>query len=66
MSIRNAEAKLYGLRYLRSYIEELRISQGNDKSLFDELHFLITLAQFDGPRTSQLGQDVFALERFIL
>lgn len=57
----NPEAKLYGLRYLSSYIEQVRQSGGSDTRLVDELHFLLTLANFDGPRKSQLGQDVFAL-----
>lgn len=61
MSTPNYESKLYGLRYLFSYLEQARAAKFRDERVLDEMEFLLELAHFKGPRTSQLGQDIFAL-----
>ncbi len=61
MTTPNPEAKLYGFRYLFSYLEQARWAGIKDDAAVDELQFLLELARFEGGRKSQLGQDFFAL-----
>lgn len=57
----NPEAKLYGLRYVLSYIQQLRAAGVEDRSFDDQTAFLALLSRFTSRHKSQLGQDVFAL-----
>lgn len=57
----NPEAKLFGLRYVLSYIQQLRAAGVEDQSFDDQTAFLALLSRFTSRHKSQLGQDVFAL-----
>lgn len=55
------DAKLYGLRYILSYLQSKSQSRQHDDSLLDQLLLLSLIEQLTGQYKSQLGQDVFAL-----
>lgn len=57
----NRDQRLHGLRYVHSYICQLRPHRLFDESLQDQLKFLQYLNALQGNYTSQLGQDAFAL-----
>jgi hypothetical protein len=57
----NPESKLYGVRYVSSYLTQCRISQIDDLDMNDQIAFLLLLAQNRGRYFSQLGQDLLAL-----
>ncbi|MGD9827253.1 MAG: FkbM family methyltransferase [Hyphomicrobiaceae bacterium] len=58
----NPEARLYGLRYILSFLLQARqLGTPRDLDLEDQLAFLTLLSRRTGLYKSQLGQDLFAL-----
>ncbi len=62
-STEKSESRLFGLRYLASYINSSRDIDPDhfDNDMIEELFLLAYMARLNKFRKSQLGQDVFAL-----